>query len=82
MADIEPSVADFQLALDALRDGVIVWDAEGRALVANAAASRLFGLPDGLLKRALAPLASVLPTAPSVPASTVATPALVTFLIL
>jgi PAS domain-containing protein len=49
VADIEPSAADYQLALDALRDGVIVWDADGRALVANAAVSRLFILPEGLL---------------------------------
>ena len=49
MGGVAPDPADFQLALDAVRDGVIVWDAEGRALVANAAASRLFGLPDGLL---------------------------------
>ena len=48
--DMEPCTDDFQLALDAVRDGVIVWDADGRALVTNAAASRLFGLPDGLLR--------------------------------
>jgi PAS domain-containing protein len=48
--DMEPCTDDFQLALDAVRDGVVVWDADGRALVTNAAASRLFGLPDGLLR--------------------------------
>jgi PAS domain-containing protein len=46
---MEPCAEDFQLALDSVRDGVIVWSAEGRALVANAAASRLFSLPVGLL---------------------------------
>ena len=50
MSDIAPGAEDFQLALDAMRDGVILWDADGRAIVANAAASRLFGLPDGLLR--------------------------------
>jgi PAS domain-containing protein len=49
VANLEPSAADFQLALDALRDGVILWSAEGRVLVANAAAARLFGLPEGLI---------------------------------
>jgi two-component system, sensor histidine kinase and response regulator len=48
VAGVEPSAADFQLALDALQDGVILWSADGRLIVANAAASRLFGLPDGL----------------------------------
>ena len=51
MRGTEPSPNDFQLALDAMRDGVILWSADGRAVVANAAASRLFGLPDGLLRR-------------------------------
>jgi hypothetical protein len=45
-----PGASDFQLALDAMRDGVILWSADGRAIVANAAASRLFDLPDGLLR--------------------------------
>ena len=50
MSDIAPGASDFQLALDAMRDGVILWSADGRAIVANAAAARLFDLPDGLLR--------------------------------
>jgi PAS domain-containing protein len=50
VSDDAPGAADFQLALDAMRDGVILWGADGRALVANAAAARLFGLPEGLLR--------------------------------
>jgi PAS domain-containing protein len=46
-----PSSADFQLVLDALDEGAILWNRDGRVLVANAAASRLFGLPDGLVVR-------------------------------
>lgn len=49
MADSEPGAADFQLALDAVRDGVVLWSADGRVLVANAAVSRLMGLPEGLV---------------------------------
>ena len=49
MTDLEPSAADFQLALDALHEGVILWSAEGRVLVANTTVSRLFGLPEGLV---------------------------------
>ena len=45
MTGIAPSVADLQLA----RDGVILWSADGRVLVANAAVSQLMGLPDGLV---------------------------------
>ena len=45
-----PGASDFQLALDAMRDGVILWSADGRAIVANTAAARLFDLPDGLLR--------------------------------
>jgi len=48
--DNAPGAEDFQLALDAMRDGVILWSADGRAIVADAAASRLFCLPDGLLR--------------------------------
>ena len=48
---VVPTAADFQLVLDALHDGAILWTSEGRVLVANAAASRLFELPDGLVIR-------------------------------
>ena len=34
-ARIQPSATDLQLALDFLEDGVIVWDSEGRLLVAT-----------------------------------------------
>ena len=46
-----PSAADLQLALDSVSEGVIVWDSQGRLLVANAAVARLFALPEGLVVR-------------------------------
>ena len=49
MAGEQPGAADFQAALDAMRDGVVVWSPDGCVLVANAAASRLMTLPDGLV---------------------------------
>ena len=51
-ARIQPSATDLQLALDSLEDGVIVWDSEGRLLVANANVARLFDLPPGLVSLA------------------------------
>jgi PAS domain-containing protein len=48
---VSPTPGDFQLVLDALNEGAILWTPDGRVLVANAAASRLFGLPDGLVVR-------------------------------
>jgi PAS domain-containing protein len=49
--EAEPSADDFQLALDAMRDGVILWSADGRVVVANAAVSRLMDLPETLVTR-------------------------------
>ena len=42
------AIADFQLALDAMRDGVALWSRDGRLLVANAAASTLMNIPPGI----------------------------------
>lgn len=43
-------IADFQLALDAMRDGVALWSADGRLLVANTAASTLMNIPPGIVR--------------------------------
>lgn len=43
-------IADFQLALDAMRDGVALWGADGRLLVTNAAASSLMSVPPGIVQ--------------------------------
>jgi PAS domain-containing protein len=43
-------IADFQLALDAMRDGVALWSADGRLLVTNAAASTLMNIPPGIIR--------------------------------
>jgi PAS domain-containing protein len=43
-------IADFQLALDAMRDGVALWSADGRLLVTNAAASSLMSIPPGIIR--------------------------------
>ena len=51
-ARIQPSAQDLQLALDSLEDGVIVWDSEGRLLVANASVARVFDLPPDLVSLA------------------------------
>jgi PAS domain-containing protein len=32
VAEVEPRPEDFQLALDAMRDGVILWSADGRVV--------------------------------------------------
>jgi len=43
-------IADFQLALDAMRDGVALWTADGRLLVTNVAASTLMNVPAGVIR--------------------------------
>jgi PAS domain-containing protein len=43
-------VADFQLALDAMRDGVALWSKDGRLMVANTAASELMNIPPGVVR--------------------------------
>jgi two-component system, sensor histidine kinase and response regulator len=43
-------IADFQLALDAMRDGVALWGADGRLLVTNNAASTLMNIPPGIVR--------------------------------
>jgi two-component system sensor histidine kinase/response regulator len=43
-------LADFQLALDALRDGVALWSADGRLLVTNTAAADLMNIPRELVR--------------------------------
>jgi PAS domain-containing protein len=45
-----PDIADFQLALDAMRDGVALWSKDGRLLVANTAASTLMNIPAGVVR--------------------------------
>ena len=44
------SLADYQLALDAMRDGVALWSADGRLVVANASASTLMNIPPGIVR--------------------------------
>ena len=46
-------IADYQLALDAMRDGVALWSADGRLMVANAAASTLMNIPPGMIRPGL-----------------------------
>jgi PAS domain-containing protein len=46
-------IADFQLALDAMRDGVALWSKDGRLMVANAAASTLMNIPPGIIRPGL-----------------------------
>ena len=46
-------IADYQLALDAMRDGVALWSADGRLMVANAAASSLMNIPPGIIRPGL-----------------------------
>jgi len=43
-------VADFQLALDAMRDGVALWSQDGRLIVSNTAAADLMGIPRDLVR--------------------------------
>ena len=44
------AIADYQLALDAMRDGVALWSADGRLMVANTAASTLMNIPPGIVR--------------------------------
>jgi len=46
-------IADYQLALDAMRDGVALWSADGRLVVANTAASTLMNIPPGMIRPGL-----------------------------
>ena len=41
---------DFQLALDAMRDGVALWSEDGRLLVRNTAAADLMDIPRDLVR--------------------------------
>jgi len=50
VAEGSPDIADFQLALDAMRDGVALWSKDGRLLVANTAASTLMSIPPGVVR--------------------------------
>ncbi len=43
-------ISDYQLALDAMRDGVALWSADGRLMVANTAASTLMNIPPGIVR--------------------------------
>ncbi len=43
-------IADYQLALDAMRDGVALWSADGTLLVCNAGIADLMNLPRDLLR--------------------------------
>lgn len=43
-------IADFQLALDAMRDGVALWSADGHLLVHNNAAADLMNIPRDIVR--------------------------------
>lgn len=43
------NIADFQLALDAMTDGVALWTADGHLMVTNSAASTLMNIPPGVI---------------------------------
>ena len=49
-------IADYQLALDAMRDGVALWSADGHLLVHNTAASTLMNIPPGVVRPGVARL--------------------------
>lgn len=49
-------IADFQLALDAMRDGVALWSKDGRLLVHNTAAADLMNIPRDLVRPGVARL--------------------------
>jgi PAS domain-containing protein len=53
VTETSPDIADFQLALDAMRDGVALWSKDGRLMVANAAASTLMNIPQGIIRPGL-----------------------------
>jgi PAS domain-containing protein len=50
VTETSPVIADFQLALDAMRDGVALWSKDGRLMVANTAASTLMNIPPGIVR--------------------------------
>ena len=56
MTEGSADIADYQLALDAMRDGVALWSADGRLMVANAAASALMNIPPGIVRPGVARL--------------------------
>ena len=56
MTETSPDIADFQLALDAMRDGVALWSKDGRLMVANTAASELMNIPPGVVRPGVARL--------------------------
>lgn len=49
MSGPEGNPADVQLALDAMRDGVILWSAGGWFVVGNQTVARLMGMPAALV---------------------------------
>jgi two-component system, sensor histidine kinase and response regulator len=49
-------IADFQLALDAMRDGVALWSKDGRLLGHNTAAADLLDIPRDLVRPGVARL--------------------------
>jgi PAS domain-containing protein len=50
VAEVLADIADYQLALDAMRDGVALWSADGRLIVANTAASTLMNIPPAIVR--------------------------------
>jgi two-component system sensor histidine kinase/response regulator len=56
VSDGSTDVADFQLALDAMRDGVALWSADGHLLVHNTAAADLMDIPRDLVRPGVARL--------------------------
>ena len=48
--------SDYQLALDAMRDGVALWSADGRLLVHNGATASLMNIPAELVRPGVARL--------------------------
>jgi len=49
-------IADYQLALDAMRDGVALWSADGHLLVHNTAAADLMNIPRDVVRPGVARL--------------------------
>jgi two-component system, sensor histidine kinase and response regulator len=56
MSNGSTDIADFQLALDAMRDGVALWSADGHLLVHNTAAADLMNIPRDLVRPGVARL--------------------------
>jgi len=50
VTDGSTGIADFQLVLDAMRDGVALWSADGHLLVHNAAAADLMNIPRDIVR--------------------------------